>query len=107
MKVDVHEGSSKEQGNDETICEGKHFLFPTRLLDTFSLVSAGGVIKFGQWHQEIMTWGIEKYARDYVKTVNALVSKNITPTEWLLDYSIALGKKLSPIVRQVFKDTGN
>ncbi len=63
MKVDVYGESPKEQGGDETMCEGNYLLFSTQLLDTFSLVTVEGVIKFGQWHENIMTWGLEKYAR--------------------------------------------
>ena len=82
-------------------------MFPSRLLDSFSLVQDEGMFKFGQWHERIMTWGLEKYARDYVEAVNALVLAETEPKKWLLDYATAIGRELTPIVRDVFKDTGN
>ena len=106
MKVDVHEGSLKAQNGDETMCGGTYFKFPSRLLDSFSLVEHQGITNFGQWHEKIMTWGLHKYARDYVKTVNALMQAKINPKEWLLGYATAIGKELTPMVQVVFKDTG-
>ena len=77
----MYKGSLKAQNGDKTIYRGTYFMFPSRLLESFSLVQDKGIIKFGQWHKKIITWGLEKYARDYVETVNALMLTKTKPIE--------------------------
>ncbi|KAM0795049.1 hypothetical protein BDR22DRAFT_967208 [Usnea florida] len=52
-----------------------------------------------------MTWGLEKYAHDYVKTVEALYPAGIKPKERRLGYADALRKEISQVVRDVFNNT--
>ena len=107
MKVGIQQESPNQQTRRETICKGDHFVFPSTLLKEFNLNEYKDVVDFSQWHQSIMTWGLEKYARDCVKTVEALVSENIKQKDWLLGYADALGQELPQVVRDIFNETGD
>ena len=107
MEVEIHKDSPNQPDRRETICEGDHFVFPSTLLTRFDLTIHKRVVQFSQWHQSIMTWGLNKYAQDYVETVEALYSADIEPKDWLLGYADALGQELPQVVRDIFNETGD
>ena len=107
MEVEIHKDSPNQPDRRETICEGDHFVFPSTLLITFNLTIHQRVVQFSQWHQSIMTWGLNRYAQEYVETVEALYSAKTSPKDWLLGYADALGQELPQVVRDIFNETGN
>ncbi|KAM0793892.1 hypothetical protein BDR22DRAFT_74563 [Usnea florida] len=99
MKVKIHKDSPNQPDRRD------RFVFPSRLITTFDLTYHKDVVLFSQWHQSIMTWGLNKYAQDYVDTLEALYSAEIKPKDWLLGYADALGQELPQVVRDKFNET--
>ena len=55
-----------------------------------------------------MTWGLEKYAKEYIRNVQDLdKSIEIESKDWRLSYNDAIGGTLLPELRDEFAEAGN